>query len=73
MEAGNAITAALSAPPRNCDRFKNIKEAKIRYLDEVGQVFIWDGGNSEKLIKWLFDEAKGVNNEYIDKEHDNRV
>ena len=59
VEAHRLATTALTTPPRNCDRFKNIKEAKIRYCIEVEKVLIWDGYNSEKLIKWLFAEAKG--------------
>jgi hypothetical protein len=51
--------SVLSTPPRNCDRFNNIKEAKIRYCAEVGYVPIWDGANTEMLIKWLFAESKG--------------
>lgn len=50
---------ALSVPARNCDRFNNLKGAKIRYCAEVEYVCIWDGVNTEKLINWLFAEAKG--------------
>lgn len=53
------IEQALSAPPMNCDRFNNVKEAKIRYNAEVGYVPIWDGYYYEKFTNWLFAEAKG--------------
>ena len=49
---------ALSDPPRNCDRFDSIEEAKTRYCAEVDHVFIWDGFQSQRLIKWLFAKKK---------------
>ena len=57
-EAKTAINAALSAPPRNCDRLKTGKEAKYRFL----QIAELPEGNGDadmrewyrKLIEWLF-------------------
>jgi hypothetical protein len=51
--------AALSAPARNCNRFDNIKDAKEAFCLEVERIYLWDGYCSERLIKWLFAEAKG--------------
>ena len=57
-EAQDMAKAALSAPPRNFDRFDNIKGAMIRYCAEVEYVPIWDGFYSQRLIKWLFAQKK---------------
>ena len=53
MDAGNAIEEALSAPPRNCDRFSNANEALEAFEKETGETMI-------EFIRWLFAEAKGV-------------
>lgn len=53
IDAGNAITSALSAPPRNCDRFYNANEALEAFEKETGETMI-------EFIRWLFAEAKGA-------------
>ena len=45
--------AALSAPPRNCDRFINAKDALKAFERETGESM------AIEFIKWLFAEAKG--------------
>lgn len=50
-------TTALSAPPRNCDRFQTVKQAKEAYCAEVRHVSIWDGYETERLVKWLLAPA----------------
>ena len=52
MDAGDAITSALSATPRNCDRFSNANEALEAFEKETGETMI-------EFIRWLFSEAKG--------------
>ena len=52
IEAGKAIQAALSAPPRNCDRFANANEALEAFEKEKGETLI-------EFVRWLFAEAKG--------------
>ena len=51
------VRIALSAPPRNCDRFKTEDEAWDYYMNN-GRV---NNGNfcSTNYVKWLFAEAKG--------------
>ena len=44
---------ALSAPPRNCDRFSNVKDALKECEKETGSTV------AIEFIKWLFAEAKG--------------
>ena len=44
--------AALSAPPRNCDRFANANEALEAFAKEKGETLI-------EFVRWLFAEAKG--------------
>ena len=54
-EASKAVTSALSAPPRNCDRFSNANEALEAFETETGETMI-------EFIRWLFAvfaEAKG--------------
>lgn len=65
-EALNVVTDALSSPKRNCDRFYNkcnrwqgMKDAKEAFCQEVERIFLWDGYCCERLINWLFAEAKG--------------
>ena len=48
-----AAEAALSAPPRNCDRFINAKDAIKAFVRETGETMAFE------FIKWLFAEAKG--------------
>lgn len=58
------IDAALSAPPRNCERFQTVKQAKEAYCAEVRRVYIWDGCETERLVDWLLApamEQKGDN------------
>lgn len=50
-EARNEIKAAISAPPRNCDRFSNANEALEAFEKEKGETMI-------EFIRWLFAEAK---------------
>lgn len=47
MDAGNAITAALTASPRNCDRFSNARDALEAFENETGETMI-------EFIRWLF-------------------
>lgn len=55
------IKAALSAPPRNCDKYLTPKDAMLAHLDEVYQGEKVEFGDYEwcEFIKWLFAEAKG--------------
>jgi hypothetical protein len=55
--------AALSAPPRNCDKYLTPKDAMLAHLDEVYDGEKVEFGDYEwcEFIKWLFAEAKGVN------------
>ena len=46
------VDDALSAPPRNCDRFSNANEALEAFEKEKGETMI-------EFIRWLFAEAKG--------------
>ena len=50
MDAGNAVTSALSTPPRNCDAFS--KDEVLRVLDDRSF-------SKEDTIEWLYEEAKG--------------
>ena len=52
QETLNAVTAALSAHPRNCDRFSNANEALEAFENEKRETII-------EFIRWLFAEAKG--------------
>lgn len=47
MDAGNAIEEALSATPRNCDRFSNARDALEAFEKETGETMI-------EFIRWLF-------------------
>lgn len=48
------IDAALSSPPRNCDRFETWTEAKRAYWVEQGDPCDW-----RALGAWLFGKAEG--------------
>ena len=52
--------AALSAPARNCDRFKTKEEAALAYAIEcnafIPQSILWQIG---EWLEWLFAEAEG--------------
>lgn len=52
VEVRDIARAALSAPPRNCDRFSNANEALEAFEKEKGETMI-------EFIRWLFAEAKG--------------
>jgi len=53
-KAFNAVTATLSAPPRNCDRFSNANDALRAFEnDENAKSSYWG------MDGWLFAEAKG--------------
>ena len=51
------MKAALAAPPRNCERFQTVKQAKEAYCAEVRRVFVWDGCQTERLVDWLLAPA----------------
>ena len=56
--------AALAVPPRNCERFQTVKQAKEAYSAEVRRIYIWDGCETERLVDWLLApamEQKGDN------------
>lgn len=55
--------AALAAPPRNCNRFCSVEQAKAAYCMEVRRVMIWDGDKSERFERWLFAPATGQKGE----------
>lgn len=44
-----AVKAALSEPPRNCDRFATWQEAKAAFWREVGDPADW-----QRLLEWLY-------------------
>jgi hypothetical protein len=53
---------ALSAPPRNCDRFNAADEALSAYCEEKGITHplpLWYGNEFWGLLQWLFAKAKG--------------
>jgi hypothetical protein len=54
---------ALSAPPRNCDRYLTPKDAMLAHLDEVYEGEKVEFGDYEwcEFIKWLFAEAEEEN------------
>ena len=52
QEALNAVTAALSAHPRNCDRCSNANEALEAFEKEKRETII-------EFIRWLFAEVQG--------------
>ena len=55
FDASKRIASALSAPPRNCDRFSNANEALEAFEKEKRETII-------EFIRWLFAdfaEAKG--------------
>lgn len=64
-EALNAVTTALSAPPRNCDLFDTKDKAreafqKLRGHRILADVSLWDDRDEiEALFDWLFAKPKG--------------
>ena len=67
-DAKTAINAALSAPPRNCDRFATAKEAGEAFISEAcenpcGNCTVSDECHNPLVhecgIDWLFAKAKG--------------
>lgn len=60
---------ALSAPPRNCDRFANETAAQIAFLKEVCFINVtgidydtfdcWTNLMKHRYVKWLLAEAEG--------------
>ena len=54
QEALNAVTAALSAPLRNCDRFSNANEALEAFENEKRETII-------EFIRWLFADFAEAN------------
>lgn len=50
---------ALSAPPRNCDRYRNAYEVIGRFVEERNPIQV----KLEDVINWLFAEAKGATDE----------
>ena len=53
IEVRDIARTAISAPPRNCDRFINAKDALKAFERETGESM------AIEFIKWLFAEAKG--------------
>ena len=64
--------SALSAPPRNCDRFADELDAQIEFLNAVWLIYVtkdtmleedkfenWTEEMKSKYAKWLYAEAKG--------------
>lgn len=51
VEIRDIARAALSATPRNCDRFSNLNDALEAFAKERGKIMI-------SFILWLFAEAK---------------
>lgn len=54
--------AALSALPRNCDRFNDPGEALSAYCEDKGITHplpLWFGNEFWGLLQWLFAETKG--------------
>lgn len=64
-KADEATQAALSAPARNCDRFKTLDEAREAFQDLRGHkiladVELWDSmDEAGALVRWLFATAEG--------------
>ena len=60
----NIARASLAAPPRNCDRFKTLDEAREAFQDLRGHkiladVELWDSmDEAGALVRWLFAPAK---------------
>lgn len=56
-EADNAIKAALSAPPRNCDLYKTLDDARNTFFADYVPNETWSSATAFAI--WLFAEAKG--------------
>ena len=58
------MRAALSAPPRNCDKCLTPKDAMLAHLEEVYEGEKVEFGDYEwcEFVKWLFAEAKEFTN-----------
>jgi hypothetical protein len=74
FEIGSICDAALSAPPRNCDRFADELDAQLAFLNEVWLIFVtkdtmlekdkfenWTEEMKSIYAKWLFAEAEEEN------------
>lgn len=51
------VTAALSSPPRNCDRFATLDDARNAFFADYVPDETCSSANAFAI--WLFDEAKG--------------
>ena len=51
------VSAALSAPPRNCDRFATLDDARNAFFEDYVPDETCSSANAFAI--WLFDEAKG--------------
>lgn len=60
-ELKDTIDAALSEPPRNCDKCLTPKDAMLAHLEEVYEGEKIEFGDYEwcVFVIWLFDKAKG--------------
>ena len=57
-KAFNAVTAALSSPPRNCDVMPDAHEALAAIHED--RCYVNNPIDERRLtVEWLFDEAKG--------------
>ncbi len=61
FEMREICKAAISTPPRNCDKCLTLKDAMLAHLEEVYKGEKVEFGDFKwcKFIKWLFAEAKG--------------
>ena len=57
MDAGDAVASALSATPRNCDRFATLDDARNAFFAD----YVTDEtcSSATAFAIWIFDEAKG--------------
>ena len=56
-EMRNLIKGALTAPPRNCDRFATLDDARNAFFADYVPDETCSSANAFAI--WLFDEAKG--------------